>query len=146
MSRPDRPSAIAQNAADRDAIRAADPVRFLIDAMQGKPAAVRDEAGRIVAWSEPPDLGQRISIAQALSNKVLPNLQAQSIDLNTSGDGMLRIVLGEGLAPPVSKTIEHQESVAATEQPKALEPSPHPATGEPEPPISTRKRRNRTDG
>lgn len=144
MSRRDRPSSIAQNAADRDAIRAADPIRFLIDAMQGKPAAVRDEAGRIVAWTDAPDLGQRISIAQSLANKVLPNLQAQSIDLNTTGDGMLRIVLGDGLAPPVSKTIEHQEPATAPQLPEAQSKALEPDTSL-EPPIRTRKRRTRTD-
>jgi len=101
MSRRDRPSSIAQNAADRDAIRAADPIRFLIDALQGKPAAVRDEAGRIVAWSDAPDLAQRISIAQALANKVLPNLQATQLDVSNS-DGSLRIVWGGDIPPPAS--------------------------------------------
>ncbi len=90
-----------QVAADREAIRRAGSLQFLLDIVAGKPAPVRDAAGRIVDWTDPPELPLRVSTATALVKKVLPDLQAQAIDLQTAGDGMIKIFLGD-IPPPAS--------------------------------------------
>ena len=108
-----KPSAKAQNAADRAAIRAAGPVAFLIDAMQGKPAPRRDAVGRIIAWEDPLDYDKRVAVAQGLAKKILPDLSAQQIDLTSGGEGGIKIILSDGVLPPASvddaTVIEHQE-------------------------------------
>ncbi len=95
--KPGRNSAIAT---ERESIRSAGALQFLLDIVQGKPAPVRDAAGRVVDWTDVPDLPLRVSTATALVKKVLPDLQAQSIDLQTSGEGVLRLVLADGVTPP----------------------------------------------
>ncbi|MEO1639243.1 MAG: hypothetical protein AAFU41_08350 [Pseudomonadota bacterium] len=103
------------NAADRDAIRSAGTVQFLLDVVAGKPQPLRDAAGRIVDWTDPPELPLRVSTAASLVRKVLPDLAAQSIDLQTSGEGVLRLVLSDGLTPPGMKQIEETETTELIE-------------------------------
>ena len=132
--KPTNPHASAK--ADRAAIRASNPIAFLIDAMQGKPAPVRDAAGRIVEWDEPLEYEKRTQIAQGLARKVLADLSAQQIDLNANTEGTIKIILGDGLAPPASldeprdvtpapEQIEHQPSVPAPQAaPDRLQDAP----------------------
>ena len=149
----------------RKAIHDANVVAFLLDIVAGKPAPVRDEAGRIIDWTDPPELPLRVSTATALARKVLPDLAASQIDLETSGGTTLQIVLGEGLTPPGSRTIEHEddEHDDAPHTPEQLprdatpvwsRPSGEPLSepeavsephSEPEAPIRRRRRRQEPD-
>lgn len=156
-----KPSRTAQVAADREKIRDAGTLDFLVSVMRGEPVPVRDQAGRVVDFTEAPDLGQRIDVAKHLAGKVMPNLQSQSIDLETTGDGNgLTLVFGTGLAPPASQerdvtpepeTIEHHEELDTAAEP-ATEPlnvdpgpdtadTPSAAPAPPEPPTRRRRRR-----
>lgn len=124
----DKPSRIAQNAADRDAIRRSGALQFLLDIVAGKPAPVRDAAGRIVDWTEAPELPLRVSTATSLVKKILPDLAAQSIDVKASADGVLNLVITPGIAPPGSlqegddaKVIDGQATDATEPAPKQIE-------------------------
>lgn len=146
-------SRISQAAADRQAARNSGALEFLIDVTQGKPLPVRDEAGRIIGWTDVADIGVRVSTAQALLRKFLPDISASQVDVNHSGDGAIRIVFGDGLAPPVSQeeVIDHDDS--PPEQPHEViehhsatddtrdSPEPAPRDGSDDPtPIRTRRR------
>jgi len=94
----------------REVINRSGALHFLIDIVQGKPQPVRDQAGRIIDWTEPAELGQRISAAQHLTNKVIPNLQAQQLDITSDNQQTLRIVMDPNLVPQGNmKTVEQIE-------------------------------------
>jgi len=104
----------AWNAAMREELRNSDLVPFLLSVVRGEKIPERDERGRIVAWTDPPDLGMRVSTAQALLRKIAPDVSAQQLDITGNGEGgPLQIVLG--IAPPASqdpgddaKVVEHE--------------------------------------
>ena len=123
--RPGRNTVVAE---DREAIRRSDALKFLLDIVAGKPAPVRDAAGRIVDWTEPPELPLRVSTATALVKKVLPDLAASQIDISGSGEGGIRLILTNGVLPPRSveekditpepEAIEHQQPVDDDQPPR----------------------------
>ncbi|TYB83121.1 hypothetical protein [Maritimibacter fusiformis] len=97
-----KPSRNAQNQADREAIRRSGSLQFLLDVVAGKPAPVRDAAGRIIDWTDAPELSLRVSTAQSLVKKILPDLAAQQIDFKSTTEGTLQILLAPGVVPPAS--------------------------------------------
>lgn len=156
-----RPGRNTQVAADREAIRRSGSLQFLLDIVAGKPAPIRDAAGRVVDWSPPPELPLRVSTATALVKKVLPDLQAQAIDLQTSGDGMIRIYLGdvpppasvddtaagEGLVRAPERLADGRDAEEALRMPAPVDRAPEPAESawpaeEPEHPVRRRTQRS----
>ena len=71
-----------QRNADRERIRAADPIAFLIGVIRGEPLPVRDLTGTITSY-ERVDAPVRVAAAERLLRKIMPDLKAVDI----SGDG-----------------------------------------------------------
>ncbi|MGM0743219.1 MAG: hypothetical protein ACQEVT_16765 [Pseudomonadota bacterium] len=100
----------ARNNAQRDKILEADPLTFLLKAMSGEGAPVRDLAGRVISQDEPLEYEARVGIAQKLLDKVLPSLTAQKLEVSGDVENTFRLVLSSGMAPPGSdaKLVEHE--------------------------------------
>lgn len=115
MKRPAKQTA----ATHRETINRAGVIHFLLDVVAGKPQPLRDQAGRIIGWSEPAELPQRISAAQHLANKIAPNLASQELEVSGGEGGQpIQLVLAANVVPPRSGTkdvtpdpqeIEHQQ-------------------------------------
>ena len=71
-----------QRDADRDRIRTADPIAFLIAVIRGEPLPVRDQSGAITGY-ERVEAAVRVAAAERLLRKVVPDLKAVDI----TGDG-----------------------------------------------------------
>ncbi len=151
-----KPSPNAWNAQMREELRQSDLVPFLLAIVRGEKIPERDEKGRVIGYTDPPDLGMRVSTAQALLRKIAPDVSATQLDVTSGGEGgVLRLVLAEGVAPPgAGDTIEHDSEPEALEQRQTLDLQTQDAVGAdpgtdtpeepqaaPEPPVRRRRRR-----
>jgi hypothetical protein len=74
---------------DRDRIRKADPIGFLIKVMAGEPLPVVDVEGNVIGWERVDAVG-RAATADRLLKRIVPELK--SVELNSEGGG-INIVL-----------------------------------------------------
>jgi hypothetical protein len=127
-------------AESRKAIHDANVVAFLLDIVQGKPAPVRDQAGRIVEWTDPPDLPLRVSTATALAKKVLPDLAASQLEIGSADGQAIQLVFAPGILAPGSdaQVIEHEEDDQDDATPAQLEEDATPTVDEALTPGNTR--------
>jgi hypothetical protein len=74
-----------QRDADRDRIRSADPIAFLISVIRGEPLPVRDAAGEVTGY-ERVEAPVRVAAAERLLRKIVPDLKA--VDITGDGAGI----------------------------------------------------------
>ena len=101
-----------QRDADRDRIRAADPIAFLISVVRGEPLPVRDQSGAITGY-ERVEAPVRVAAAERLLRKIVPDLKA--IDITGDG-GAITFRIETPFALPGSHRPNQIEATIRTEE------------------------------